>query len=175
MIQGLLEALQQYASLEDAASLSLRSFAYQAVGQLSKRLPTVLQVRIDIARRFFKALSEESAEVRPAVQDAVNSMAIAYQESSDNPITNKEELEQMLLENVESSSYLARLCAVRWASLLFKFDSYFRHFICVKAVGDQRLQVQEEALRGLKLRRSHQVIIKFCFFYGQFKILLHSG
>lgn len=45
----------------DHTAVTLRGFAYQAVGSLASRVPEVLSGRVDLARSFFTALAEEPA------------------------------------------------------------------------------------------------------------------
>lgn len=63
----------------DAASTALRSFTYQAIGQLAVRLPGLFRRDAAVAERFFRALSTEKAGVRAALQEAVTSLALAHQ------------------------------------------------------------------------------------------------
>ena len=51
--QGLLESLAE-GGAQDTASMTLRGFAYQAVGCLAQRVPQLLGGRTDIAQHFFR-------------------------------------------------------------------------------------------------------------------------
>ena len=62
----------------DTGSQTLRSFAYQAIGQLAQRAPELLQEQTAIAAQFFAALTAEPPGVRAAVQGAVSTLATAY-------------------------------------------------------------------------------------------------
>jgi proteasome component ECM29 len=63
----------------DAASAAVRGFTYQAIGQLASRVPILFTSDVSIARRFFQSLSTEPAGVRSALQEAVSTLASAYQ------------------------------------------------------------------------------------------------
>ena len=63
----------------DAASMLLRGFAYQAVGQLAARAPQPFQANPGIAAQMFAALGSEPPGIRASLQEAVSSMAAAYQ------------------------------------------------------------------------------------------------
>lgn len=69
----------------DNAGRALRSFTYQAIGQLAGRSPQLVRSRVDIAVRCFDALSTEPSGVRAAVQEAVSTLAIAYEGCSGAP------------------------------------------------------------------------------------------
>ena len=68
-------------SQADAATLTLRGFTYQAIGQLSQRVPSLFQQDTDIAARCFDALSFEPAGVKAAVQEATSLLSAAYHPS----------------------------------------------------------------------------------------------
>lgn len=58
--------------------MALRGFTYQAIGQLSQRVPLLFQEDTDIAARCFEALSFEPAGVKAAVQEATSLLSAAY-------------------------------------------------------------------------------------------------
>lgn len=70
--------LAEDASGGDAASILLRGFAYQAIGQLAARAPQPFQEDTTIARAMFGALATEPPGVRASLQEAVSSLASAY-------------------------------------------------------------------------------------------------
>lgn len=63
----------------DNAGRALRSFTYQAIGQLAGRSPALVRSRVDIAVRCFEALSTEPSGIRAAVQEATSTLAAAYE------------------------------------------------------------------------------------------------
>jgi len=63
----------------DNAGRALRSFTYQAIGQLAARSPALVRSRVDIAVRCFKALASEPSGIRAAVQEAISTLAVAYE------------------------------------------------------------------------------------------------
>jgi len=63
----------------DASSTAVRGFTYQAIGQLASRVPSLFTSDVSIARRFFQSLSTEPAGVRSALQEAISTLASAYQ------------------------------------------------------------------------------------------------
>ena len=63
----------------DITSTAVRGFTYQAIGQLASRVPALFIADVAIARRFFRSLSTEPAGVRTALQEAISTLASAYQ------------------------------------------------------------------------------------------------
>lgn len=63
----------------DNAGRALRSFTYQAIGQIAGRSPALVRSRVDIAVRCFEALSTEPSGIRAAVQEATSTLAVAYE------------------------------------------------------------------------------------------------
>ncbi|GLI60137.1 hypothetical protein VaNZ11_002209, partial [Volvox africanus] len=170
VLQGLLDTLDASAPSSpgapmDSPTMTLRGFAYQAIGSLAQRVPELLQPRIDIAKRFFVALADEPPGVRAAVQEATSALSRAFiivqqHPASSGPATVSElgrvygdrtaELDELLLESVRSPKDAVRLCAVQWACRLFPFQHVPARWICVLAAGDNKHDVREEAARGLK-------------------------
>ena len=74
------------AAASDAATLALRGFTYQAIGQLAKRTPQLFQQDTDIAAQMFSALSVEPPGVRAALQEAVSTLSSAYKGCSGDPL-----------------------------------------------------------------------------------------
>ncbi|KAL6762246.1 proteasome stabiliser-domain-containing protein [Haematococcus lacustris] len=132
----------------DATSLTLRGFAYQALGSLATRVPDSLQARMDIAQRFFTALADEPSGLRATVAEAAACLAAAFKSPS--PAL-AEELGELLLTSITSPKDAVRLCAVQWANRLFPFNTVQARWLCVLAAGDSKLEVREEAARGLRL------------------------
>jgi proteasome component ECM29 len=168
MLQGLLETFgggeASEALPQDQASCSLRGFAYQAVGCLAQRVPSLLVSRIDIARLFFKALADEPAGLRSTVSESVSSLAKAFMQSSSqssdqdamkasDPAADEHRvsLEQLLIESIQSPKDAVRSCAVQWANRVFPKSHALSRYICILAAGDLKIEVKEEGLKGLGL------------------------
>ena len=105
----------------DITSTAVRGFTYQAIGQLASRVPALFTADVAIARRFFRSLSTEPAGVRTALQEAISTLASAYQgckgmsgcllQGSESHI-----MVQRLFVEVHASCYsrLAGLMVCRW-------------------------------------------------------------
>ena len=171
MLNGLLETLGAGESgplPQDQASLSLRGFAYQAIGCLASRVPALLSDRVDIARLFFKSLSDEPSGLRSTVSESVSSLSKAFMQqpkttaaaaASDADATMSEgatedhqkSLEDLLIESIESPRDAVRACAVQWANRIFPTTHALSRYICILAAGDLKIEVREEGLKGLHL------------------------
>lgn len=63
-------------------------------------------------------------------------------------------IEALLLSNISSEHQAARFCSVRWASQLFPFSHVPARYICLIGAGDEKLDVREAALSGLRPLKS---------------------
>ncbi|CAK0785632.1 hypothetical protein CVIRNUC_008843 [Coccomyxa viridis] len=147
-LQGLLMLLENDTSSgSDITSTAVRGFTYQAIGQLASRVPALFTADVAIARRFFRSLSTEPAGVRTALQEAISTLASAYQGCKGQAL---HELEALLLESVASQQEAAKLCAAQWASRLFPLSHVPSRYVCVIAAGDTKLEVREAGSAGLR-------------------------
>ena len=63
---------------QDAGSLALRGFAYQALSQLGERIPSVLSQDLEIPERLFEMLAVEAPGVRASLQQSLATLSVAY-------------------------------------------------------------------------------------------------
>jgi len=145
---------------QDSIAISLRSFAYQAIGQLAQRLPSALQGRTELASRCFSALATEPPGVRAAVAEATSSLAAAFQDKDSST-------DEAILELLETSiggnygnnqqQYLppdaVRGAAVQWAIRLFPFSHLQARYLCILGTKDTRVQLASAAEEGLNPNR----------------------
>ncbi|XP_076926250.1 uncharacterized protein LOC143589348 isoform X1 [Bidens hawaiensis] len=149
ILGGVLKSLDGFTGSEsDSIARETKTFAYQAIGLLAKRLPQLFRDKTDMAIRLFNALKLESPSIRLIVQEATNSLAIAYRDA---PITVLNDLESLLLENAQVEQGEVRFCAVRWATTLFDSQHCPSRFICMLGAADTKLDIREMALEGLFL------------------------
>ncbi|GMH36012.1 hypothetical protein BSKO_03880 [Bryopsis sp. KO-2023] len=134
-------------ALGDSSVASKRGFTYQALGQMAQKVPSVFQDNPDIAERLFLSLTSEPAGVRAQVQEAISVMATAYKGSEDDA---RKDIENLLIKSIQSSEAAVRLCAVQWAVKLFPYEHIPARYICILGAGDTKVEVAEEAKRGLK-------------------------
>ncbi|XP_057955900.1 uncharacterized protein LOC131149465 [Malania oleifera] len=147
ILTAILKSLNSYTTSEtDAIARDTKSFAFQAIGLLAQRLPQLFRDKIDMAVRLFDALKFEAQFLRLIVQEATNSVAIAYKGA---PATVLKDLEALLLINSQVEQSEARFCAVRWATSLFDLQHCPSRFICMLGAADPKLDIREMALNGL--------------------------
>lgn len=154
ILGGVLKSLDGYTGSEsDTVARETKTFAFQAIGLLAKRLPHLFRDKIDMAVRLFNALKLESPLIRLIVQEATNSLAVAYKDA---PVTVLNDLESLLLENSQVEQGEVRFCALRWATTLFDSQHCPSRFICMLGAADTKLDIREMALEGLFLGKDQR-------------------
>ncbi|KAI3523966.1 hypothetical protein L1887_02516 [Cichorium endivia] len=154
ILGGVLKSLDGYTGSEsDTVARETKTFAFQAIGLLAKRLPHLFRDKIDMAVRLFNALKLESPLIRLIVQEATNSLAVAYKDA---PVTVLNDLESLLLENSQVEQGEVRFCALRWATTLFGSQHCPSRFICMLGAADTKLDIREMALEGLFLGKDQR-------------------
>lgn len=147
ILNGIVKSLDHYSASEsDTIARDTKSFAYQAIGLLAQRMPQLFKDKVDMAVRLFNALRSEAQFLRLIVQDATNSLAVAYKDA---PTAVLKDLEALLLINSQSEQSEVRFCAVRWATSLFEMQHCPSRFICMLGAADSKLDIREMALEGL--------------------------
>ncbi|XP_011080457.1 proteasome-associated protein ECM29 homolog [Sesamum indicum] len=147
ILTGVLKTLDNISSLDsDAIARETRSFCFQAVGLLAQRMPQLFRDKIDVAVRLFDALKLEGQYLRMIVQEATNSLAVAYKDA---PPKVLKDVELLLLQNSQVEQSEVRFCAVRWATSLFDLKHCPSRFICMLGAADPKLDIREMALEGL--------------------------
>ncbi|KAL3530047.1 hypothetical protein ACH5RR_009369 [Cinchona calisaya] len=147
ILTGILSSLDNYSTSEaDAVVREIKTFAYQAIGLLAERMPQLFRDKMDMAVRLFDALRMEAQILRLVIQDATNSLALAYKDAPSNVLKS---LESLLLRNSQMEQSEVRFCAVRWATFLFDLQHCPSRFICMLAAADSKLDIRELALEGL--------------------------
>ncbi|KAH9265590.1 hypothetical protein BASA84_001594 [Batrachochytrium salamandrivorans] len=148
LLSGLLKFIDESTEESGAANEALRGFAYEAVGLLSKKVPSLFQKDVAILYNFFSAVSGEKPNVRVSVLEALSNMIPAYKDAINDESCRKE-VEAILLDNIDKVEYQARYAAVKYAVRLFPFSLPIGRYICLLASADSKLEVREEAKRGL--------------------------
>ena len=131
---------------KDSVATSLRSFAYQAIGQLAQRLPTALQGRTDLAARCFSALATEPPGVRAAVAEATSCLVTVFEDRGDGT---DEEILQLLETSIGQHQDAVRGAAVQWAVRLFPFNHAQARYLCILGTADTRMPLATAAEEGL--------------------------
>ena len=134
---------------------SVRCFAFVSIGLLSKRCPDLFHSDLSILKLLFEATAtEESNNVRMAVQEALSMMKDAYKHlTSSGDASLKEDvqaLKQLLLDAMFQSEHQARYAAISYIVSLFEFGDVFARYCCLAAAADAKLEIREKGLAGLK-------------------------
>ncbi|XP_073141185.1 uncharacterized protein [Henckelia pumila] len=147
ILTGILKTLDNFPLLNsDATVRDTRSFCFQAIGMLAQRMPQLFRDKIDVAIRLFDALKLETQNLRLIIQEATNSLAVAYQGA---PSKVLKDVELLLLQNSQVEQSEVRFCAVRWATSLFDLKHCPSKYICILASADSKMDIREMALEGL--------------------------
>ncbi|KAF5447658.1 hypothetical protein F2P56_033192 [Juglans regia] len=147
ILTGILKSLDSYSISEsDATARDTKTFAFQAIGLLSQRMPHLFSDKIDMAVRLFEALKVEPQSLRFIIQEATNSLATAYKGA---PTTVLKDLETLLLKYSQEEQSEVRYCALRWATSLYDLQHCPSRFICMLGAADFKLDIREMALEGL--------------------------
>ncbi|KAL3621946.1 hypothetical protein CASFOL_034142 [Castilleja foliolosa] len=147
ILTGILKTLDNFSSVDsDAIATETRSFCFQAIGLLAQRMPQLFREKIDVAVRLFDALKLEGQHLRLIVQEATNSLAVAYKDA---PTKVLKDVELILLQNSQVEQSEVRFCALRWATSLFSVKHCPSRFICMLGAADPKLDIREMALEGL--------------------------
>ncbi|CAA6669169.1 unnamed protein product [Spirodela intermedia] len=142
ILSGILRSLDGYSNTEpELLSRDVRSFAFQAIGLLANRMPQLFRDKIDVALRLFNALKLEDQSLRLTIQEATNSLAMAYKGASSAVLN---EVETLLFENCQVDQGEVRFCAVRWATSLFNLQHCPTRYICMLAVADSKMDISVE-------------------------------
>ncbi|KAJ3045279.1 hypothetical protein HDV00_011151 [Rhizophlyctis rosea] len=149
LLSGLLKFINEGGNETGQEQESLRGFAYEAVGLLSRRATKLFTSDVSILLSFFKAVSTEERNVRVSVQEALVTMIEAYKDIGSDA-QKQSELESVLLDNIGKVEHQARYAAIRYNNAIFPFTYPLARYICLLAAGDAKLEVRDEARRGLK-------------------------
>ncbi|XP_020242083.1 proteasome-associated protein ECM29 homolog isoform X2 [Asparagus officinalis] len=131
ILSAILKDLDGSSRETESTARDTKTFAFQAIGLLASRMPHLFREKTDMAVRLFAALKSEDQSLRLAIQEALNSLVMAYKEQSE-----------------------VRFCAVRWASSLFDLQHCPSRYICMLGAADTKLDIREMALEGLYLLKN---------------------
>ncbi|KAI4386203.1 hypothetical protein MLD38_004156 [Melastoma candidum] len=147
ILTGIIKSLDSNMTSEsDSSARETKTFAYQAIGLLEKRMPQLFRDKIDMAVRLFGALKLEAPIFRSVIQEATVALAVAYKGATSSVL---KDLEGLLLENYQQGGSEARFCAVRWATWIYDLHHCASRFVCMLGTGDSKLDIREMAIEGL--------------------------
>ncbi|KAI8892685.1 proteasome stabiliser-domain-containing protein [Globomyces pollinis-pini] len=143
LFSGLLKVIDED---EDNGNETLRGFAYESIGLLGNRVPTLVSSDTELLTRFFKALSIETRNVRVAVQESLCQMLPSFINSSTETL---DKIRQLILQHIDQHDHHARYVSIKYVTTLFPFSDPFARYICLIACSDIKLEVKEIAMAGL--------------------------
>ncbi|CAN6610914.1 proteasome component Ecm29p [Trichomonascus vanleenenianus] len=137
----------------DAKSKALRSKAYELMGtiirQLASKGDTQSEATLYYIKLLFSALEQDSADIKPSVQDALSDILQVVPNMS---AAQKEELKQLLMFYLiePDQSKNAKFLAIRYAVRVAPFNDPTARMLCLIGLyhGNQS-DIIEEAKRGL--------------------------
>ncbi|KAF9960381.1 hypothetical protein BGZ65_012418, partial [Modicella reniformis] len=150
LVSGLLKYTRENEAAIGIESESAKGFAYVALSLISKRVPEIFRKDLSIMEELFDQLRVQGANVKTYIQEALCTMLDAFKPvkdwASDADIAR---IMSIIETNVNRDEHQARFCAVRYANTLFPFSDISSKYICLVAVADEKLEIKEEAKRGL--------------------------
>eukprot|EP01116_Phalansterium_solitarium_P003414 TRINITY_DN14234_c0_g1_i1.p1 TRINITY_DN14234_c0_g1~~TRINITY_DN14234_c0_g1_i1.p1 ORF type:complete len:681 (+),score=200.65 TRINITY_DN14234_c0_g1_i1:140-2182(+) len=158
ILSGLLKLLDQLKQETPNSDMNqLKSFTYNALGLLSKRVPSQFAEDMSVLEMFFENLATEDQRVRASIQDSLQMFAQAYEQSSPETLA---KIEVLLMSIVEKSDYQSKFVGLLFANRLYPFSHIPSRFMCLLNVEDSKLEVKEEAFRGLRpfVRKDHDIV-----------------
>ncbi|KAI8851221.1 armadillo-type protein [Chytridium lagenaria] len=142
LLSGLLKFIDENQQDRSQEGESIRGFAYEAVGLISKKAPDAVSQDLSILKGFFTAISDESRTSRFLCR------------------------KRSRLWLKRSPEPQARLVAVKYARALFPFSHALSRYVCIVASADPKIEVREEGRRGLDFPVA-PVIAKFTGLTGE--------
>ncbi|KAG0238428.1 hypothetical protein BGX31_003302 [Mortierella sp. GBA43] len=150
LVSGLLKYIRENEAAVGLESESTKGFAYVALSLISKRVPDIFRKDLSILEGLFDQLRSQPANVKTYIQEAICTMLDAFipvkDWAQDTDITR---IMSVIETNVGKEEHQARFCAVKYANGLFPFSDIPSKYICLVAVADDKLEIREEAKRGL--------------------------
>eukprot|EP01119_Soliformovum_irregulare_P015728 TRINITY_DN4466_c0_g1_i1.p1 TRINITY_DN4466_c0_g1~~TRINITY_DN4466_c0_g1_i1.p1 ORF type:complete len:1775 (+),score=639.94 TRINITY_DN4466_c0_g1_i1:70-5394(+) len=147
ILSGLLKFLDQLKESQGPDANELKRFAYVAIGLLSKRLPRLFSEDLAIITTFFTSLAAEEQSVKGSIQDGLTMLCSAYVKSTPEA---KEHIMDLVAKSIDKGDYQAKFVSLFYINRLFPFDNVKGRYLCLTLVDDSKLEVKEEAQRGLK-------------------------
>ncbi|KAG0331256.1 hypothetical protein BG004_001755, partial [Podila humilis] len=150
LVSGLLKYTRENEASTGLDSESAKGFAYVAVSLISKRVPSIFRKDLSIVEGFFEQLTSQPPNVKTYIQEALCTMLEAFSPMSAwAQKTDVDRIMAIIESNVHKEEHQARYCAVKYATGLFEFSDVSSKFICLMTIADEKLEIREEAKRGL--------------------------
>ncbi|XP_071853904.1 proteasome adapter and scaffold protein ECM29-like [Apostichopus japonicus] len=126
----------------------LRKHAYTAVGNLVKRVPSLIQKDFSLVESYFEALTKEQGDVKLHVQEGLGLLAEAYKKIGEG--FDRQLLEAILKTHITKEDRIIRYQAVRFIAAVFPGSHLNTRFILLLASDDKDEEIRKEAMWGLQ-------------------------
>lgn len=133
-------------------AMGLRQLQYEALGDILRNSPEIWNNDLEFIRFLFSSLEEETAELRPVIQEALSRLTVHLPGLS---AQSKELLKEYLkgyLINPSNSSNISscKYIAIKFANCAFPFEDADARFLCIIGKAKRNnSETIEEAEKGL--------------------------
>ncbi|XP_066591555.1 proteasome adapter and scaffold protein ECM29 [Prorops nasuta] len=127
---------------------SLKSMAYNIIGQLAQRIPSLVNKDLSLVLELFDALISADNDLRRTIRDTLICMSPAFvlgKEDVDNII----HMKTLLLHHIESAEPSVRFVAMHYAAAIFPQNNVISRYILLLASGDSKQEISSEAKKAL--------------------------
>ncbi|KAF9207217.1 hypothetical protein BGZ49_000941 [Haplosporangium sp. Z 27] len=150
LVSGLLKYTRENEAAVGLDSEAAKGFAYVALSLISKRVPEIFRKDLSIVESLFDQLTSQPPNVKTYIQESLCTMLDAFQPLNDWATPEDTNRILSIIEaNTNKDEHQARFCAVKYANALFPFSDIFSKYVCLMTVADEKLEIREEAKRGL--------------------------
>ncbi|XP_014217029.1 proteasome-associated protein ECM29 homolog [Copidosoma floridanum] len=125
-----------------------RMMAYTIIGQLGRRIPTLVNKDLSLLQSFFDTLASTDGDLRRTIRDAMVNMTTAFVLKKDDD-TSISLMVALLASHIESPEAYVRFVAVHYSATVFPSDHAPSRYLLLLASGDSKQEVQTEALKSL--------------------------
>lgn len=133
-------------------AMGLRQLQYEALGDILRNSPEIWNDDLGFVRFLFSSLEDETAELRPVIQEALSRLTVNLPGlSAESKILLKEFLKGYLINpshslNISSCKYIA----IKFVNCAFSFEDPEARFLCILGKAKQNSsETIEEAGKGL--------------------------
>lgn len=133
-------------------AMGLRQLQYEALGDILRNSPEIWNANLDFIRFLFSSLEEETAELRPVIQEALSRLTVHLPElANETKHELKAFLKGYLINTNHSPNILScKYIAIKFVNCAFPFEDADARFLCIIGKAKQNnTETIEEAGKGL--------------------------
>ncbi|KAG0202738.1 hypothetical protein BGX28_004843 [Mortierella sp. GBA30] len=159
LVSGLLKFTRESESTSGIDPVAAKGFAYVAISLISKRVPEIFRKDLSIVDDFFGQLASQPPNMKMYIQESLCTMLDAFSPIEDWATeADVARILSIIEANMSKEDHQARFCAVKYVTGLFPFSDVFSKYVCLMTVADSKLEIREEAKRGLTFPKSGDVV-----------------